>query len=85
MTVVEDLQQHVEDVGVGFLDLVEQDQAVAAPAHEVGELAAVVVADVARGEPTSLETVCFSMNSDMSRRTMLSLEPNMNSESVSAR
>ena len=45
--VVHDLQQHVPDLRVGLLDLVEQDHAVRAPAHRLGQLAAVAVADVA--------------------------------------
>ena len=48
VAVVEDLQQHVEDFGVRLLDLVEQDQAVGLAPHRVGQLPAVVVADVAR-------------------------------------
>ena len=47
VAVVEDLQQHVEDVRVRLLDLVEEDEAVGLAADGVGELAAVVVADVA--------------------------------------
>jgi hypothetical protein len=46
-TVVEHLQQHVEHVGVGLLDLVEQDDRVGPAAHGLGELTALVVADVA--------------------------------------
>ena len=45
--VVHHLQQRVEDVRVGLLDLVEQDDAVGPAAHGLGELAALVVADVA--------------------------------------
>ena len=45
--VVHHLQQHVEDVGVGLLDLVEQDDRVRPAAHGLGQLAALVVADVA--------------------------------------
>ena len=45
-TVVEHLQQDVEDLAVGLLDLVEQDHRVRAPADRFGELAALVVADV---------------------------------------
>ena len=47
MAVVEDLEQDVEDVRVRLLDLVQEDQAVRLAAHSVGQLAAVVVADVA--------------------------------------
>ena len=47
--VVEQLQQHVEHVGVGLLDLVEQHHRVGPAAHRLGELAALVVADVAGG------------------------------------
>ena len=37
----------VEDVGVGLLDLVEQDDRVGPAAHRLGQLAALLVADVA--------------------------------------
>ena len=47
--VVHDLQEDVEDVGVGLLDLVEEHDGVRAPAHGLGQLAALVVADVAGG------------------------------------
>ena len=47
VTVVEYLQEQVEDLGVGLLDLVQQDAGVAAAAHGVGQLAALLVADVA--------------------------------------
>ena len=45
--VVEDLEQYVEDVGVGLLDLVEEDHAVWPASHGLGELARLLVADVA--------------------------------------
>ena len=45
--VVHDLQQHVEDVRVRLLDLVEQDDRVGPAAHRLGQLAALLVADVA--------------------------------------
>ncbi len=45
--VVEDLQQRVEHVRVRLLDLVEEDDAVRAAPHRLGELAALVVAHVA--------------------------------------
>jgi hypothetical protein len=45
--VVEQLQQRVEHVGMGLLDLVEQHHAVRLAAHGLGELTALVVADVA--------------------------------------
>ena len=46
--VVEDLQQDVEDVGVGLFDLVEEHHGVGLAAHGLGELAALLVADVSR-------------------------------------
>ncbi len=49
--VVEHLQQDVEDLAVRLLDLVEQDDRVRPPAHCLGELAALVVADVAGRRP----------------------------------
>ena len=45
--VVQDLQQHVEHVGVRLLDLVEEHDAVRPAAHRLGELAALLVAHVA--------------------------------------
>ena len=46
-TVVEDLEQDVEDVRVGLLDLVEQDDLVRPAPDRLGQLAALLVADVA--------------------------------------
>src|SRR4051794_20047315 len=46
--VLQDLQEDVEDVRVRLLDLVEEEHAVRLAAHGLGELAALVVADVAR-------------------------------------
>src|SRR2546427_828497 len=45
--VVEHLQEHVEHVGMSLFDLVEQDHAVGFSAHRLGEVAALLVADVA--------------------------------------
>ena len=45
--VVQHLQQRVEDVRVGLLDLVEEDHAVRAAPDLLGELSGLVVADVA--------------------------------------
>jgi hypothetical protein len=47
MAVLEDLQKDVEDVRVGLLDLVQQQHAVGLAANGLGQLAALVVADVA--------------------------------------
>ena len=48
-TLLEDLQQRVEHVGVGLLDLVEQHHRERLAPHGLGELAALFVADVAGG------------------------------------
>ena len=45
-TVLEDLQERVEDVRVGFLHLVEQHDRERLAAHLLGELAALLVPDV---------------------------------------
>ena len=45
---VENLEQHVEEVGVRLLDLVEEDDGIGPAAHRLGKLAALVVADVSR-------------------------------------
>ena len=46
-TVFKDLQQRVEDVGVCLLDLVEQDHRERLATHLLGQLATLVVTDVA--------------------------------------
>src|SRR5713226_8614110 len=46
--ILEDLQEHVEHLGMRLLDLVEKDHRVRPPAHGFRELTALVVADVAR-------------------------------------
>ena len=46
--VVQHLQQHVEHVGMRLLDLVQQDHAVRLAADRLGQVAALLVADVAR-------------------------------------
>ena len=45
--VLQDLQEDVEHLGMRLLDLVEQDDAVVLAAHGLGQLAALVEADVA--------------------------------------
>ena len=47
--VVEHLQQHVKDIRMSLLHLVEQDYGVRTTAHGLGELAALVVTHVSRG------------------------------------
>jgi hypothetical protein len=48
LSVLEDLEEDVEHIGVRLLDLVEEDDRVRLAAHGLGELAAFVVADVTR-------------------------------------
>src|SRR5215203_2311756 len=48
LPVLQYLQHDVEDVGVGLLDLVEEDDRVRTPPHLLRELSALIVADVAR-------------------------------------
>ena len=48
LPLLQDLQEDVEHVRMRLLDLVEQDHRVRLAAHGLGELAALVVADVAR-------------------------------------
>ena len=45
--VVEHLQQHVEHVRMRLLNLIQQDDRIGPPAHRFGEVAALLVADVA--------------------------------------
>ena len=45
---LQDLEEEVHHIGVGLFDLVEQHDRVRAAAHGLGELAAFLVADVAR-------------------------------------
>ena len=60
--VVEHLQQDVEDLGVGLLDLVEEHDGVGPAADRLGELAALVVADVAgRGTDQARDRVLLGV------------------------
>ena len=52
--VLEHLEEHVEDVGVGLLDLVEEHHRVGVPLHALGELAPLLVPDVAGGRADQL-------------------------------
>lgn len=81
-TVLQDLEKGIEDIGVGLLDLVEEDDGERLPAHLLGELAALFVTHVTGGEPKRRETVCFSLNSDMSSAISASSSPKRNSASV---
>ncbi len=47
-TIVKYLQQHVEDLRIGLLDLVEQHHGIRATAYGLGQLAALLVTHVAR-------------------------------------
>ena len=46
-TVLEDLKQQIVDVGVGLLDLVEEDDGERLAPHLLGQLAALLISDVA--------------------------------------
>ena len=59
-TLFEDLQQDVEDVRVRLLDLVEEDDRVGLAADLLGELAALVEADVARRRADEAARPCAS-------------------------
>ena len=83
--VVHHLQQHVEDVGVGLLDLVEQDArstGAGARPRSAGRPRRSRRSRAARRRAAATE--CFSMYSDMSMRTIASCESNMNSASARA-
>src|ERR1700694_1264473 len=45
--ILEDLQQHVEHLGMRLLDLVEQDHGVGPATNSLGQLTALVISDVA--------------------------------------
>ena len=83
--VLEHLQQRVEDVGVGLLDLVEEHDGERLAAHLLGELAALLVADVAgRRAEQPRDGVLLARTRDMSSWIRLSSSPKRNSASVLA-
>ena len=45
--IVQDLQQHIEHVGMRLLDFIEQDDAIRPAAHRFGQIAALFVAHIA--------------------------------------
>jgi hypothetical protein len=83
--VVKDLQQHVKDVRMRFLDLVKQDDRVRTPAHSFRQLSAFLVTRRnPGGAPIMRATACFSMYSDMSRRIIARSSSNKNSANARA-
>ena len=48
LPILQDLQQDVLDIRVGFFDLIKQDHAVWAAAHGLGKLPALIMAQIAR-------------------------------------
>ena len=48
LPILQDLQQDVLDIRVGFFDLIKQDHAVGAAAHSLGKLPALIMAQIAR-------------------------------------
>ncbi len=72
--VLEDLQQAVVDLLVRLLDLVEQDHAERLAPHLLGELAALLVADVARRgaeQPRGGEAVVELAHVDLDERVVV--------------
>ena len=62
MTVVHDLQQRVPDLRVGLFDLVEEQHLIRPSAHLFGELAALLVANIAwRGAKEFADGVSFAI------------------------
>ena len=58
--VVQQLQQHIEDVIVGFFYFVQKDDCVGAAAHGFGQLAAFVIAHIAgRGADEAAHRMLF--------------------------
>ena len=47
-TIVQDLQQDVEDIGMGLLNLVEQHHRVGLAPYRLGQLTTLVVTDISR-------------------------------------
>ena len=72
--VVQHLEQHIEDVGVGLFHLVEEHDLVGPAADGFGERAAFVVADVAgRRADHPADRVLFHIFASMSIRVMACL------------
>ena len=54
---------------MGFLDLIEKYHLVRPPSNYFSERSALLITNITRGAPISREIECFSMYSDISRRT----------------
>lgn len=65
LALVKRLVEQVEDIRVRFFHFIEQHHRVGFLADGFSQHAAFAIADIARREPISRETVCFSWNSDI--------------------
>ena len=49
MSVVQNLQENVQDIGVGLLNLIKQDHGIGFPADFLGQLTGLIIAHIAGG------------------------------------
>ena len=70
-TVIKDLQEDIEDVGVSLLDLVEEDDGVGLAADRFGELTTFVIAYISRSAPMRRVAENFSWYSLISIRVSI--------------
>ena len=82
--VIENLQQHVEDIVVRLLDLIEQNDAIGTAAHGFGQLTAFLVADISRRRADQPSDRVLLLYSDMSMRIIARSSSNRNSASARA-
>ena len=77
-SVFQDLQKHVEHIGMGFLDLVEQHDGVGFTSGFSPSAARLRHSPhIREATRPDVDTVCFSMYSDMSSRIMAFSSPNI--------
>ena len=74
VSVFENLQQHVHDVGVRLFDFVEQHDRVRTATHALGQLAALFVADIARrrtDQPRDIEFLHVLAHVELDQRILV--------------
>ena len=82
MTIIKYLQKNIKHIRMSLFNLVKKNDTVWISAHFFAELSTFFIAYISGGDPIILETLCFSIYSDISTRIIACSLPNTASASA---